>query len=150
VKRNLGLLVAAICSTCGPRDQGREAHNPTAAAPAAEFATKNKCADRADAFLRLERSKDPSDAFIRGEEFTYSRPLNTCLLYFEVAELGAGTTYNIVDTLTNRRLYHSVRYLDRGAQELWDKACKPEDGCLSEGSLQKRHAELFDKQGSRQ
>ncbi len=67
-----------------------------------------------------------------------------------MAEPGAGTTYNIVDTLTNRRLYHSARYLDRGTQESWDKACKPEEGCLSEGGLQQKRTELFDRRRPQQ
>lgn len=143
VKRGLGVLVAAICSACGPFDREHEGNKSKVAAPAVEFAAKNECADRAEAFLELERSRDPPGAFIRSPERTYSVPLNTCLLYFEVVEPGAGTSYNIVDTLTNRVLYHSLLYQDRGTQELWDKACKSEEGCLSSDDLQKTRGALF-------
>ena len=142
------ILVSTISCACGPASQDRE--GGSRAAPSVDFATKTKCADRAEAILSRERSIDsPSNginAFVRSEQFTYNRSLNTCLVYFEVVEFGAGITYNIVDTLTNRTLYHHVSYGDPKTQQFWDEACKPDEGCLSEVDLRKKRGELFDNQ----
>jgi len=56
---------------------------------ATKFKNKKDCAERAEAYLRRERTIDtPSNGIngsVRNEQYTYSNSLNTCLLYFEVA-----------------------------------------------------------------
>ncbi len=115
---------------------------------AADLQAKRDCADRAEAYLQRERSTDvPANginAFVRSEQYKFSRSLNTCLLYFEVVEFDAGTTYNIVDTLTSKKLYYHVSYKDADTQRNFDALCKPTEGCLSQDEFQKKRAELFD------
>src|SRR5207247_2087734 len=58
---------------------------------AVDFQTKKECAERAEAYLRRERSIDTPangiNAFIKNEQYKYGRSLNTCLLYFEEVEI---------------------------------------------------------------
>jgi hypothetical protein len=141
----LAVLLAFVSTSWACRASDAPSDSPTVQV---DFATKNKCADRAERFLARERNIDVPEnginAVVRNEQFTYNRSLNTCLVYFEVAEVGAGTTYNIVDTLTNWRLYHHVSHVDQGTQRWWDEACKAADGCLGADDLQKKRVELFD------
>ncbi len=115
---------------------------------AADLQAKRDCANRAEAYLKRERSIDvPANginAFVRSEQYKFSRSLNTCLLYFEVVEFDAGTTYNIVDTLKSKKLYYHVSYKDADTQRNFDALCKPSDGCLGQDEFQKKRAELFD------
>jgi hypothetical protein len=115
---------------------------------AADLQAKRDCADRAEAYLKRERDIDvPANGIngsVRSEQYKFSRSLNTCLLYFEVVEFEAGTTYNIVDTLTSKKLYYHVSYKDADTQRNFDAVCKPSDGCLGQDEFQKKRAELFD------
>ena len=115
---------------------------------AVDFQTKKECAERAEAYLRRERSIDtPSNginAFVRNEQYKYSRSLNTCLLYFEVVEFEAGATYNIIDTLRSKKIYYHVSDKDPATQRIFDAYCKPSEGCLNQDDFEKRRAELFD------
>ena len=115
---------------------------------AADLQAKRDCADRAEAYLKRERSIDvPANginALVRTEQYKFSRALNTCLLYFEVVEFDAGTSYNIVDTLTSKKLYYHVSYRDADTQRNFDAGCKPSEGCLGRDEFQKKRAELFD------
>jgi len=114
---------------------------------AAKFKNKKDCAERAEAYLRRERTIDtPSNGIngsVRNEQYTYSNSLNACLLYFEVAEVGAGASYNIVDTLTNKNIYYHISYSDPSAQRSFDTLCKSSDGCLDRNEFEKKRAELF-------
>jgi hypothetical protein len=114
---------------------------------AVDFQKKKECAGRAETYLHRERQIDiPANginASVRNERYTYSNALNTCLLYFEVAEVDAGTSYNIIDTLTNKKLYYHVRYNDSSTQESFDTLCKRSDGCLGENEFQVKRTELF-------
>jgi len=115
---------------------------------AVEFQTKKECAERAEAYLRRERSIDTPangiNAFIKNEQYKYGRSLNTCLLYFEEVEIDSGTTYNIIDTLTSRKIYYYVSLKDPSAQQSFDALCKSSEGCLSQADFKKKRAELFD------
>jgi hypothetical protein len=114
----------------------------------ADLQSKRDCADRAEAYLKRERSIDvPAngiDAFVRSEQYKFNRSLNTCLLYFEVGERGTGTAYNIVDMLTSKKLYYHVSYKNADTQRSFDVLCKPGDGCLRKDAFEKKRAELFD------
>ena len=118
--------------------------NPAASS---NFMNKKECAERAEAYLRRERKIDvPSNginASVPNERYVYSAALDTCLLYFEVTEIDAGTSSNIIDTLTNKRLYYHVNYSDPSMQRDFDTLCKTSDGCLSENEFRRKHAELF-------
>ncbi|MFI5398622.1 MAG: hypothetical protein ACHQ9S_24095 [Candidatus Binatia bacterium] len=141
----LALLALAALGACRDGDASSGSDLPVQV----DFSTKDKCADRGEKFLAHERSIDVPqngiDAVVRNEEFTYNRSLNTCLVYFEVVEAGAGTTYNIVDTLRNKRLYHHVTYRDQSTQRWWDESCKAAEGCLNADGLERKRIELFGK-----
>lgn len=113
-----------------------------------DLQTKRACADRAEAYLKRERSIDVAangiNAFVRSEQYKFSRSLNTCLLYFEVVEFDTGIAYNIVDTLTGKKLYYHISYKNADTQRTFDTLCKPGDGCLSRDEFEKKRAELFD------
>lgn len=142
-------LLGALCAGCGPASREQHGQSASEATPRVAFATKVECADRAAAYLRHEREIDSPqngiNAFIRSEQFTFNRSLNTCLVYFEVVEAGAGISYTIVDTLTNRRLYYHVSSRDRDTQRMFDETCKTDKTCLSESDLQNKRVELFER-----
>jgi hypothetical protein len=114
---------------------------------AANSKNKKECAERAQAYLRHERIIDtPSNGIngsVRNEQYTYSNSLNTCLLYFEVAEVGAGASYNIVDTLANKNIYYQVSYSDPSEQQKFDTLCKRSEVCLDRNEFEKKRAELL-------
>jgi hypothetical protein len=121
------LILAAICSACKARD----------------FDAKNRCVDRGQAYLAHERSVYGADVDVGNEQFTFNKSLNTCPVYFEVIEPKVGISSNIVDTLSNRKLYYHVSFHDQKMQHTNDELCKPEDGCLSLNGLLKKRDELF-------
>jgi hypothetical protein len=143
-------LPALICACTGGQHEtnNTERHASAEVRHAIDFASKSKCADRGDIFLRRERSIDvPSNginAIVKNEQYTYSPKLDTCLAYFEVTEFDAGTTYNISDTLTNKRLFFHIIWSDQKQRTLWESQCKSGDGCLSDDEFRKKRAELFD------
>lgn len=107
------------------------------------FDNKEKCAGQAQAFLQHERQID-SPAGVLNEQYTYNSSLNTCLVYFEVVERGAGITYNIIDLLTNKKLYTYVEYEDSSTQKIWDENCKISDGCfVNKNDFLSKFNELF-------
>ena len=137
-----------LVSACAREQNGDDKANGFSSIQAVPFSTKKVCADRAEAFLQHERSIDvPANginAIVKNEQFVYNKALDTCLVYFEVTEFSVGTTYNIVDTLTNKKLYLHLSYLDRTMQPSWDGLCKASDGCLSEDDFRKKRVELFE------
>jgi hypothetical protein len=114
---------------------------------AIDFQKKKECAERSEAYLKRERSIDTPpngiNAFVRNEQYRYSRSLNTCLLYFEVVDFDAGTTYCIVDTLEGKKMYYHVTYKDPATQRSFDELCKPSEGCLNQNDFEKKRTELF-------
>jgi len=115
----LTLLVLLFLSGCN-LNNSNEVNN---------FDLKNRCATQAQSFLQNERANDITVNVIN-DQFAYNSTLNTCLVYFEVVEQGAGTTYNIFDLLTNKKLYTHVEYLDSNTQKWWDESCKESNGCF--------------------
>ena len=98
------------------------------------FDNKEKCAQQAQAYLQNERQADSPqngvNANVLNEQYIFSTSLDTCLVYFEVSEVDAGTTYNIVDLLTNRKIYVHIEEMDQNSQKFWDENCKVSDGCF--------------------
>lgn len=99
------------------------------------FNNKEKCAGQAQVFLQHEKQIDSPEnginASVLNEQYVYNSSLNTCLVYFEVVEVGAGTTYNIIDLLTNKKIYTYVEYRDSSTQRFWNESCKVSDGCFT-------------------
>jgi hypothetical protein len=111
------------------------------------FANKEKCAVQAQSFLKSEKEKDQiSGAAVLSEQYTYNQSLNTCLLYFEVVEQGAGTTYNIIDLLTNKNIFKHITYRDQSMHKYWNENCKESDGCyVKKESFDTKFNSLFSK-----
>ncbi len=119
------------------------------------YDNKEKCAEQAQAYMQNIREINSESENIDGslinalnDQYTYNSSLNTCLVYFEVAESGAGTTYNIVDLLTNQTIYTHLRYQSQHAraQELWDENCNVNDGCfVDRNDFIDKFNELFKK-----
>jgi hypothetical protein len=108
------------------------------------FSEKEKCANLAKDFLQHEKEVD-SFANVLNEKYTFNSSLNTCLVYFEVAETGAGTAYNIIDLLTNKKLYTHIDYVDSSLQKNWDENCKSlNEGCvINKDDFVNKQKELF-------
>lgn len=112
------------------------------------FDNKEKCASKAQTFLQHEKQIDSPEnginANILNEQYAYNSALNTCLVYFEVVEVGAGTTYNIIDLLTNKKIYTYIEYEDQNTQKLWNESCKVSDGCfVNKNDFTVKFNELF-------
>jgi hypothetical protein len=139
------LIFSALVAACTPEKSSADNVSPDALIKpqgTATFAAKMKCTERGEAFLKRERAVDvPS--IVKNEQFTYNQSLDTCLAYFEVYELGAGTTYNIVDTLSNKTIYFHTAWERQAKSASWDSLCKVSDGCLSDDALRKKRTELF-------
>jgi hypothetical protein len=112
------------------------------------FNNKENCASKAQAFLQHEKQIDSPEnginANVLNEQYTYNSALNTCLVYFEVAEIGSGTTYSIIDLLTNKKLYSYIEYRDQSMQKVWNDNCKIADGCfVNKNDFTAKFNELF-------
>jgi len=107
------------------------------------FNPKTDCAELAQYYIKQKKEVssegdeiDGSLLNILNERYVYSPSLDTCLVYFEVTELGVGITYNVVDVLNGSTVYKHLRYQSehQSLQELWDASCRKEyDGCIIDG-----------------
>jgi hypothetical protein len=136
------LMLASLYMDCRCARSETSGQTASGAQTRADFAAKAQCADRGAAYLKHEKGEDYF-ADVKAEQFTYNKSLNTCLIYFEVFD-PSGISYNIADTLTNRRLYQHVSFFNPATQQTADEHCKSDKTCLSEADLQKKRVELFE------
>ncbi len=108
------------------------------------FELKVECSRQAQEYIEQKIIRNyPS--ILHSERFIYSEKLNTCLVYFEIREKGVGTTYNIMDTLKDEKIYYYIKWDDYKKQEDYlNEHCSIVEGCFKdEKDFDKKLEELF-------